>query len=269
AGSFARLVGALRPWLAQRVVVGGWAHRLHRLHELAGSPSYAPLLTRDADVAFSENTRFTGDIREALRAARFQEEFFGDHMPPVTHYRLGAEAGGFYAEFLVPLRGGGVRRDGSIDATLKKAGITAQKLRHLELLLVRPWIIRLPPWGDVPLDPPAEVMIANPVSFIAQKLLIRPGRSPEKQAQDTLYIHDTLDLFGQRLDSLRELWHGSIRPELPPRTLRAVTDSASAHFSAVDGVIIGAARMAADRTLQADRVQKLCAYGLAEIFGPG
>jgi len=28
--AFARLVTALRPWLGQLVVVGGWAHRLHR-----------------------------------------------------------------------------------------------------------------------------------------------------------------------------------------------------------------------------------------------
>jgi len=31
--SFARLVESQRPWLDQIVVVGGWAHRLHRLHQ--------------------------------------------------------------------------------------------------------------------------------------------------------------------------------------------------------------------------------------------
>ena len=30
--SFARLVESLRPWLDQVVVIGGWAHRLYRLH---------------------------------------------------------------------------------------------------------------------------------------------------------------------------------------------------------------------------------------------
>jgi hypothetical protein len=39
AASLARLVEALRPWLGHLVIVGGWAHRLHRLHALAGAPA--------------------------------------------------------------------------------------------------------------------------------------------------------------------------------------------------------------------------------------
>jgi hypothetical protein len=45
APSFARLIEAVRPWLAHLVIVGGWAHRLH--HPLAGKPPYLPLRTRD------------------------------------------------------------------------------------------------------------------------------------------------------------------------------------------------------------------------------
>ncbi len=52
--AFARLVDALRPWLNQVVIVGGWSHRLHRFHPLANPPAYLPLMTRDADLAFSE-----------------------------------------------------------------------------------------------------------------------------------------------------------------------------------------------------------------------
>src|SRR6266567_6055865 len=44
--SFARLVESLRPWLDQVVVVGGWAHRLYRLHPLAQQPRYEPLQWR-------------------------------------------------------------------------------------------------------------------------------------------------------------------------------------------------------------------------------
>ncbi len=33
--NFARLVEAIRPWLTHVVIVGGWAHRLHRFHPLA------------------------------------------------------------------------------------------------------------------------------------------------------------------------------------------------------------------------------------------
>jgi hypothetical protein len=35
AKDFARLIEALHPWLNQIVVIGGWAHRLYRLHPLA------------------------------------------------------------------------------------------------------------------------------------------------------------------------------------------------------------------------------------------
>jgi hypothetical protein len=45
--AFARLVDALRPWLGHLVIVGGWAHRLHRFHPLATAPAYLAL-TSDA-----------------------------------------------------------------------------------------------------------------------------------------------------------------------------------------------------------------------------
>jgi len=64
--AFARLLTALRPWLGQLVVVGGWAHRLHRLHPLANPPGHLPLRTRDADLAFSADEALAGDVRTAL-----------------------------------------------------------------------------------------------------------------------------------------------------------------------------------------------------------
>ena len=33
--SFARLVDCAAPWLDQVVIIGGWAHRLYRIHPLA------------------------------------------------------------------------------------------------------------------------------------------------------------------------------------------------------------------------------------------
>jgi len=264
--SFARLVDALRPWLRYLVIVGGWSHRLHRLHELAGTPGYSPLMTLDADVAFSGRSPLTGDIREALRAANFTEAFRGDHTPPVTRYQLGDEGQGFYAEFLTPLHGGGVRRDGTPDATLRKAGITAQKLRHVDLLLIEPWSVRLGPATSVTVDPPVDLSIANPVSFIAQKLLIRGKRPPHKQAQDALYIHDTLELFGKELDTLRELWAGSLRPKLTPNVAQRTAELAAKQFGAVDDVIRTAALIPADRNLRPEHMQQLCSYALDTIF---
>ena len=104
--AFARLIRALRPWLGQVVIVGGWAHRLHRLHPLATTPAYEPIRTRDADVALSLHAPMEGDIRFALERQGFARAFLGTDTPPVTQYRLGEQDGGFYTEFLVPLTGG-------------------------------------------------------------------------------------------------------------------------------------------------------------------
>src|SRR5512134_4026880 len=130
--AFARLVTALRPWLGQLVVVGGWAHRLHRFHRLATPPAHLPLRTRDTDLAFSPDEALAGDLRTPLTDAGFIEQLFGDDAPPATHYGLGEEDDGFYAEFLTPLFGSEMKH-GKRDATVRTAGITAQKSRVLRL----------------------------------------------------------------------------------------------------------------------------------------
>ena len=107
---FGRLVAAIRPWLPHLVVVGGWAYRLYRFHGSATPPRYLPLRTRDTDLAFSPDALLEGNLSAALKQAGFNEEFLGDNVPPATHYRLGDDAGAFYAEFLTPLYGSGLRQ---------------------------------------------------------------------------------------------------------------------------------------------------------------
>lgn len=265
--ALARLLDALRPWLGHLVIIGGWAHRLHRFHRLSHPPAYAPLSTRDADVAFSLSAPLTGDMAAAMKTAGFQEEFSGEHTPPISQYRLGGDAQGFFAEFLAPLYGSGLKRNGEPDVTLTKAGVTAQKLRHLDMLLVSPWFVQLTRDIGVPVQAPAGVMLANPVSFIAQKLLIQKHRQPDKKAQDALYIHDTLELFGGELPALKALWQQEIRPTLPDKTARTVETLRREQFGAVTDIIRNAARIPQDRMLRPDRVQALCEYGLGEIFG--
>lgn len=265
----ARLIDALRPWLAHLVIVGGWAHRLHRFHPLANPPAYQPLRTRDADVAFSLTAPLEGNIGVALEAADFKGELSGEHTPPITHYRLIGDDQGFYAEFLAPRAGGPLRRDGTPDATVTKAGVTAQKLRHLDLLLRHPWRVGLGASVGIPLATPSEVQLPNPVSFIAQKLLIQQHRLPEKKAQDALYIHDTLDLFGRSLEELNAIWLGKIRPELPSKTAREIERLHREQFGEVSDVIRTATRIPRDRTITPERMQLACSFGLEEIFGNG
>lgn len=176
--SFGRLIDALRPWLPRLVIVGGWAHRLHRYHALANPPHYLPIRTLDADLAFSKASALHGDVYAALEKAGFIEQLRGDVAPPVTKYSLGKENSGFFAEFLTPLRGDGLKSNGAPDATVATAGITAQKLRYLELLLISPWSVRLARNGSVPVASDVEVFVPSATSFIVQKLLIHSDRNP-------------------------------------------------------------------------------------------
>jgi hypothetical protein len=265
--AFARLIEALRSWLGHVVIVGGWAHRLYRHHPLADPPAFLPLLTRDADVAFSADEPMQGDIATALSSAGFVEELSGEHTPPVSRYWLGKDAGGFYAEFLAPLKGSAVKRHGQRDTTVLRAGVTAQKLRYVDLLLEKPFAVSLGSAVEFPLEPPAEVSLANPVSFIAQKLLIHHRRDPGKRPGDVLYIHDTLVLFASRLDDLHAIWREDLRAFLPARTASRVEQIARERFREVDDTIRRAALVPQDRTLHPERIRAACAAGLEAIFG--
>jgi hypothetical protein len=233
---------------------------------MANVPGYQPLLTKDTDLAFGRDAPLEGDIKAALQKMGFNEELSGDHRPPVTQYALGEDDAGFYAEFLTPLHGSGVRRNGELDATTLKAGITAQKLRHLEILLINPWPIRIGPEQGIPLARPMDLQVANPASFIVQRLLIQPTRTPRKRAQDMLYIHDALELFGATLSELRSLWQEKIRSTLTKNASRQLTQQSKECFSSVTDVIREAARIPQDRSLDPERMRAACQLALSQIL---
>lgn len=171
--SFARLVESLRPWLGQVVIIGGWAHRLHRFHPFAQQLEYEPLATLDADVALPRQLRVAGhEIYERLAANGFEAEFLRHNRPPAAHYRLVDPGILFYAEFLTPLIGGAVTRRGRQNATQRVGGISSQTLRFIEVLLAAPWSVSLSAANGFPLANETRVQIASPVSFLAQKALI-------------------------------------------------------------------------------------------------
>jgi len=264
AASMARLIGALRPWLGHLVIVGGWAHRLYRTHALAVAPTYPPVRTRDVDLALSLQVPLPGDIADALTRAGFGRTLSGDHTPPVTHYTLEDDVG-FYAEFLAPLQGAEVKR-GKPDVTVATAGITAQKLRYLDLLLVAPWSVSVGRSINVPLEPPVDVLLPNPVSYIVQKLLIHEKRRPNKQAQDLLYMHDTLELFGGALEELRVIWRDHVRPSMPERTAKRAEALARTLFANITDRIRDAARIPDGRRLSAENLRAAAEYGLGEVL---
>lgn len=264
--SFTRLVTAIDPWRAHLVLVGGWAHRLYRFHELANVPGYQPQTTKDTDLAFSVGAPLEGDIMRALQKEGFKEELFGESVPPVSHYLLGDGNAGFYAEFLTPQTGSGRKRGGKPDDTVSIAGVTAQKLKHLDILFIEPWVIKIGPDRGFPLPRTVDLQVANPAAFIVQKLLIQRERKPGKRAQDLLYIHDTLEIFANALPVLNGIWSEKIRPTVGKSKAREVVETSAATFATVTDTIREAALMAQGRDLSPERLQGLCQAALSEVI---
>jgi hypothetical protein len=80
--NFATVIDALGPYLDPVVIIGGWAHRLFRNHPLAQPVPYAPLVTRDTDIAVAPGIRpDEQSLRERLLSHGFHEEFLGDDRP--------------------------------------------------------------------------------------------------------------------------------------------------------------------------------------------
>jgi hypothetical protein len=273
--AFARVVDALRPYLGDLVFVGGWAHRLLALHELAGSLDFQPLMTTDTDIATPPQLRARGpSIKQLLHQKGFNEELSGDATPPVSEYRMGKEEGALYVEFLAPQPGGPNRRDGSPDATLNVAGVTAQKLKYLEILFVEPWAVRLNDANGYPLGKDgASVKVPNPGAYLLQKVLVLHERKHGKGSKDLLYIHDTLLMFSGVFDQLR-VHARRVSEKVHPNWVNTFHERRRALFRAVDDRLRGAERIARESGRasppSADQIRLVCRQGLDTVFGtPG
>ena len=229
-------------------------------------------MTGDVDIAIPLRLPTGGEsLADRLERHGFEPAFLGNDSPPVTHYQLGHDDDAFYVEFLAPLVGSGLRRDGSPGATAGIAGVTAQKLRHIDVLLNEPWTVRLTEQGGFPVGRGAlDVRIANPVSYLVQKILVLQDRKPGDQAKDLLYIHDTVLILGDGLDELSSLWtrvaatlHVNVRKRVHARRAElfaAVTDRTRS------AALIATSTGRADAP-SAERLVATCRAGLARIFG--
>ncbi len=265
--AFAKLVQALDPWRGQLVFIGGWSHRLHTLHPRANQLEFQPVFTKDTDLAFHNKVPLEGNIKAALSEKGFKEDLSGAARPPVAHYRLGDGTSGFYAEFLTPLEGSGIKRTGQPDATMIAGGISAQKIRHLGILLTDPWIVRVGPMNGVPLDEPVDLQVANPLCFMVQKFLIKKHRTTHKHRQDLLYVFDTIQLFGHMLPQFKESWEKVIVPSLDAGAVKTVAQECAESFDTVTDAIRDAASIPQDRRVDPEEMRATCQYAFQQILG--
>jgi len=269
---FSRLAMTLEPWRTQIVFVGGWAFRLYGYEPRAYTVDHKPIFTQDADVAYDKRELREGDIKAALVGAGFTEQpnLAGGFRPPAMRYNLGGEENGFYAEFLTPLTGSGKKRDGNggwqEDATELHAGVVAQKLRFLEVLLFKPWLVTIPKAESGLDEALADLRVPNPVSFMVQKLLIRDRREGKKRAQDVLYISDTLKIFYGAIESdLVPIWP-ELEATLHANQRKSVREGVRELFSEMNDVIREAAEIPDDNR-DPEAMLQLCREGFEELFG--
>ena len=243
-------------------MIGGWAHRLLRLHPLAQPVEFEPLGTQDVDLAIpGQLPPREEDLGTALTRAGFKEQFLGEEHPPVTHYQFGDELT-FYAEFLTPLVG--PPRTG----TKTIAGVSVQALRYLDILMIQPWSVDLKP-PDYPVGPRAlEVLVANATSYLAQKILVLGKRNATDRAKDVLYVHDTLVTFGRSLAELQQLWTEAVLPSIHPSAARTLRAAPTELFADVTDAARGASGIAtaAGRRLPPEDIAQACRTGLARVF---
>jgi hypothetical protein len=270
---FVRAVKALSPYLDDLVVAGAWCHRLLHFHPLARPPSFAPLMSEDADVVTPEQLApRSPSIAEALAAAGFRPSLSGTGQLPVSRYYPDRDDEGFYLEFIAPLRGGGHTRRGEVDDTLAISGILASKLRHVQLLLFEPWRCELSRRQGFEIGgEDVAVLVASPASYLAQKVLALERRKhPAKKSKDALYIHDTLMMFGDALPGFRDQ-AARVLQQLPPRTRKAFHELRAALFR--DHALLVVAADIAAATGRASppspvTIGAVCALGLEQLFGP-
>jgi hypothetical protein len=171
---------------------------------------------------------------------------------------------------LAPQRGSGYRRDGSPDATVAISGVTAQKLKYLDVLLEERWTVRVGSAQGFPLAEDVRVHVPNPASYLVHKILVLANRKSSKQPKDVLYIHDTLLMFAEAVEPLR-VSARLVLGKIGPAWVRTFTERRLAFFKGVDDRIRGAARIALEtgraEPPRPERIRLVCAQGLDRIFG--
>ena len=127
-------------------------------------------------------------------------------------------------------------------------------------------VINIGPRQGVPLKKPMDIRVSNPVNFMIQKFLIQQDRPPRKQAQDLLYIHDTLEIFGAQLAQLNARWKDIVAPALDAKARATVLKLADKSFATVTDTIREAARIPQDRKLSPEQLQAACELALSKIL---
>jgi Nucleotidyltransferase len=192
----ATLILALEPVAQELVLGGGWAAYLYRFLEPFAGADAPVLLTTDIDwaVPFELSTEIS--VVGLLERHGFRRVQSRGESPPVTFYqheRFGTgDPHPVHAEFLAPLRGSEVDREGRERTTVApQPGLSAMLLRYMDLALFQPERLDASRAGlDVPEG--SFVRVPHPGKYLVHKALTAPRRAhPDKRDKDIAYIYET------------------------------------------------------------------------------
>ncbi len=152
------------------------------------------------------------------------------------------------------------------------SGVTPPKLPYASLLNLDPWTLDLTPERGFPIaGDTIAVRVVNPVSYLAQKVLVfsRGDRSREKQAKDVLYMHDTLLLMSARLGDMEGAW-GTLCQEVHTTWVKDLRRIRDEEFVKVTDRLRRAALIAKASGRgdppDAERIRQVCQLGLGRVF---
>ena len=255
---FVEALRALGDHLAHVVLVGGWAHQLHR--QLDGIDATTPsLYTQDMDFAVRRPPPpVHPPLDQRLVKAGFREHLKGE-TGGITEYVWAGGGSAISVEFLVQ-RTGNERA-----APLDIGGARAQRLRYLHIAFLEPCKLSISAASGFPVGAHEElcVHVTNPAAFLANKLLTYQRRtSPAGKAKDLLYMFDTFRMFAPVIETLREHWTAT-SVGLSKAEVRGVHREHARLVHEVD-VADEASRIAdsAGRPATAQRIMRTCIHGL-------
>lgn len=265
-----RVARAVLPARTSFVVVGGAAHQLFWLVDLAQPVDFRTLRTFDADIAVDASVRH-GSLRidERLASEGFRAEPTGDATPPATRYVLESDRS-HYVQFVAHRTGSGVKRSGLREPTAIVAGAVVEKLRHVDLLLHLPWTVELRAADGFEVGGERlELRIANAACYLAQKLLVLNQRDPRDRAKDLVYVHDTLRLFTPALEHLAQIWQ-RVEPWNSKRRRDVLARAVALALAPTDDTRRAAQLLKSlDRADVPDerRLRAVLDHGLSQLFG--
>jgi len=181
---------ALRPYLSQIVIGGGWAPYLYYRY-LAKNRERTPVLTRDIDFMVGHQVPIVGPqtIDEILtKEAKLTAASKNLDNPAVIHYEGTIDGVEVEIEFLTDQTGSQEEK-----VLVVQKGLHAEALRYVSIMVENPLLLEINDMEPVQADAPLIVQVPMPAAYIFQKGLSFPDRrDKQKASKDLYYIFDIL-----------------------------------------------------------------------------